>query len=122
MPSVPADKKVIFEELKTLNSTVSNRRQALVHAYIALARFIAPDDAQLLIQAEKVTFQMGDKILSGAKLTVEEYKLLEQYEEPSIRLNKAIDFSERELIAELAALNSGLSVERTPNGYLLTPL
>jgi hypothetical protein len=119
-----AIQKAILEELTLVDGkspTEKNKelRRALVLSYIDLAYFIPPDDAQLLIQSEKLIFKMTEKRSHGQSHTEDEYQRLSLYEEPAMRLRERIVQEERLRIAEVAMYNAGGSLELGENGVTL---
>jgi hypothetical protein len=120
-----AVKRALMDELAILDHrprTDESRemRKALVVAFTRLAYFIPPDDAQLLMQAEKLTWQIAEKRVNGQTPTHDEHQRLIRYERPSMRLNAKIIREERLLIAEVAAYNAGWKLESNEIGVRLT--
>lgn len=114
----------IFEQLRLADGEVvtaesTEKRRALVFGYIRLADFIAPDDAQLLIQSEKLVNEMAELRARGGRPTTRHDHLLRQYERPAMRLRAKIDRDRRFRIAEVAAYNSGWDLDVHADGITL---
>src|SRR5258708_6654780 len=78
--------KAIEKDLLGLKTSNEPSRQELVMAYIALARFVSPDDAQLVKQTEKTTLRITEKVIDGEGLDAKDDDLISLYEIPFVRI------------------------------------